>query len=76
MRRAPRLGRFVSAGILLGALVALALTFVPGRGDLERSDLFWLLFLTTGLAGALLGALAYLWADRRSVRRPPRTAGR
>lgn len=68
IRHAPRLGRFVLAGIVLGALVALVLTFVPGVSALATSDLFWLLFLGTGLAGAVLGLVAFWWADRRSLR--------
>lgn len=69
IRRAPRLGPFVVCGVLLGALAAFLLTFANGSSALARSDLFWLLFLSTGLFGGLLGALVFLVADRRSLRR-------
>lgn len=71
LRRAPRLGRFVLAGILLGALVALLASLVPGGVD--RSDIFWLVFLTTGLFGGILGALVHWLLDRRSLRRDAAT---
>ncbi len=70
-RRAPRYGRFALAGVLAGALVAaLAAILGPPGEVLGRGTIFLLLFLAFGGAGALLGALAAVLADRRSLRRP------
>lgn len=69
IRRAPRLGPFVVTGVLLGALAAFAGTYLGGGTALPRADLFWLVFLSTGLFGGLLGALVFLAVDRRSLRR-------
>lgn len=68
-RLAPKLGPFVVTGILLGALTAFAATYLTGSSALARSDLFWLVFLTTGLAGGFVGAQVFLVVDRRSLRR-------
>ncbi len=68
VRHAPRFGRFILVGILVGALLSFLLTLVPGAGDLARSDLFWLLFISFGSLGALGGAVVALWLDRRSLR--------
>lgn len=70
MRRAPRYGRFGLAGLLLGALLSLALTFLPvGGDDLPRGTLFLLLLLALGTAGVFAGLTWALVADRRSLRR-------
>ncbi|MEE6271732.1 hypothetical protein [Georgenia wangjunii] len=72
LRRAPRYGRFAFVGVLLGALASLVLALLPGGGsDLGTGTLFLLLFIALGSLGALLGALAAVLAERRSVRRRP-----
>ncbi|PYF98419.1 hypothetical protein SAMN05216184_11173 [Georgenia satyanarayanai] len=70
VRRAPRYGRFGFLGFLLGALLSLALTFVPvGGADLPRGTLFLLLLLALGTGGVFAGLTWALVADRRSLRR-------
>lgn len=70
VRRAPRYGRFALIGLVLAVLVSFGLTFVPGAEDgLTRRNLFFLLLLTLGTAGIVLGLLVALWTDRRSLRR-------
>lgn len=70
VRRAPRYGRFALAGVVLAALVSFGLTFVPGAEEgLTRRNLFLLLLLSLGCLGILLGVLAAMWSDRRSLRR-------
>ncbi|MFD1716311.1 hypothetical protein [Georgenia deserti] len=75
VRRAPRYGRFIVLGIVLGAVLSFALSAVPPSQEavetgqvLARSDLFWLLFLTLGFFGGILGALVALLVDRVSLR--------
>ncbi|GAA4418986.1 hypothetical protein GCM10023169_09200 [Georgenia halophila] len=67
MRRAPRYGRFILVGILLGALASLVLSGMPGSSGLSRNDLFWLIFLGLGFFGGLLGAAVALLVDRVSL---------
>ena len=70
IRRAPRYGRFALLGLILGAVVSLALTFVPvPNPELTRSDLFFLLLIGLGPAGIFAGLAGALLADRRSLRR-------
>ena len=67
LRRAPRFGRFILAGVLLGALLAAVATLLgPENSILGRQAAFILVFLALGTAGALIGALLALIADRRS----------
>ncbi|MCM3660329.1 histidine kinase [Georgenia satyanarayanai] len=70
VRRAPRYGRFGLLGFILGALLSLALTFLPvGGSGLARGTLFLLLLLALGTAGVFAGLTWALVADRRSLRR-------
>ncbi|MFH5821791.1 hypothetical protein [Georgenia sp. AZ-5] len=69
VRRAPRFGRFILTGVVLGALVSFAVTLFPGSSALARSDLFWLVFVTLGTVGGLAGAGLAVRADRRSWQR-------
>jgi hypothetical protein len=66
-RRAPRYGRFIGVGVLLGALLAAAVALLGPRGDVLGPDaIFLLLFLAFGSAGALLGGIAAVIAERRA----------
>ncbi len=81
VRRAPRFGAFIGAGILVGAALGVILATVVDTGALTSSGGGVLPFLdgangaraVTAFAlagvGALVGALLALWADRRSLRR-------
>lgn len=70
VRRAPRYGRFGFVGLLAGAALSLALTFVPvTASQLSRGDLFLLLLLGFGTAGIFAGLTWALVSDRRSLRR-------
>ncbi|UNX54557.1 hypothetical protein MF406_17005 [Georgenia sp. TF02-10] len=76
MRHAPRLGRFIFTGVVLGAVVSLTLVLLTPPAAVGRSALFWLVFLSLGAVGGLAGAAVGVAADRRSwrrVRRPART---
>ena len=77
VRRAPRYGRFITLGALVGALVALLLTFAfsgqPAQPELElgfdRGQVFGFLLLLCATIGAALGAVAALLIDRGSAKR-------
>ena len=70
VRRAPLYGRFGFAGVVVGALLSLGLTFVPVPQDqLSRGSLFLLLLIGLGTAGVLGGLAWALVLDRRSLRR-------
>lgn len=81
VRRAPKFGAFVTAGVLLGAVLGFAVALVTGssvEGDGGTGFISFLdgqgsARLLVSLAGATLGALvagiAAIAADRRSVRR-------
>lgn len=70
VRRAPRYGRFGFVGFLVGAVLSLALAFLPlGDSGLSPGSLFLLLLLGLGTAGVFGGLLWALVADRRSLRR-------
>lgn len=77
VRRAPRYGRFITLGALVGALVALILTFAfsgqPAQPELEpgfdRGQVFGFLLLLCGTIGATLGAVVALILDRSSAKR-------
>lgn len=67
VRRAPRYAAFIVVGGIVGLLVALVLVLTaPGSGGLGLV----LAFVGGGCAllGALLGGVAAVLADRRSVR--------
>jgi uncharacterized membrane protein len=77
VRRAPRYGRFIALGALLGAVVALILTFAfsgqPAEPELQigfdRGQVFGFLLLICATVGAALGAVVALILDRSSARR-------
>jgi len=70
LRRAPKFGAFVRAGVLTGAVVGILLAGLvraPSGGNRSAA----IVFTALGLAclGALLGAGAAVVADRRSTHR-------
>ncbi|WP_282948444.1 histidine kinase [Cellulomonas endometrii] len=86
VRRAPKVGAFITAGVLLGALLGLIAALLVGSSDapsdgtafisiLEGEGAVRLLSALLGaIIGAFVGAGLAVLADRRSVRR--RDAGR
>ncbi|WP_052436295.1 hypothetical protein [Georgenia sp. SUBG003] len=77
VRRAPRYGRFVLAGVALAAVVSGLLALLTPPSQYSPSDLFWILFLLLGFVLGLAAAGLAVVLDRRSVRRrDARTAGR
>ena len=81
VRRAPRFGAFLFAGLFLAAFVAGLLSFVrdstlppealAGRA-LDSWGMFWLLLIGLGAFFALASYTVATWFDRRSVRRMER----
>lgn len=85
VRRAPKIGAFITAGALIGIVLGflIALFFAQANPeDLAASQgqafisafegegaIRFLSAVAGGCVGALLGAGAAVWADRRSVRR-------
>lgn len=70
LRRAPKVGRFIALGLLLGGVVSFVLAIASaGWSALTTTNTFWLTLLWTGPLGIALGALAALWLDRRSVKK-------
>ena len=77
VRRAPRYGRFITLGALVGAVVALILTFAfsgqPVDPQLEpgfdKGQVFGFLLLLCATIGAMLGAVVALLIDRASAKR-------
>ena len=70
VRRAPRYPAFIIAGIVLGALVALVLTFAyPENGQFDRGQVFGFLLLWCAAFGAALGGVVALIIDRRLSKR-------
>jgi hypothetical protein len=77
VRHAPRYGRFILAGVVVGAVAALLLAVLTPQSQYARSDLFWILLLGLGLVCGIAGAVLAVVLDRRSIaRRDARTAGR
>lgn len=65
-RRAPRYGRFVGVGVVVGLALATVVTLLGPSGPvLGRDAVFLLLAVGFGTAGALLGALGAVLAERR-----------
>jgi uncharacterized membrane protein YdjX (TVP38/TMEM64 family) len=77
LRRAPRYGRFITLGVVVGAVVALILTFAfSGQPTIEgellefdRGQVFGFLLLICATVGAALGAVVALIIDRSTARR-------
>jgi len=67
-RRAPRYGRFITAGLFVGALASFTLAIVTrGWSGLSASNTFWLLLLSLGVAGMVAGAAVAYALDQRSL---------
>ena len=76
VRRAPRFGRFIILGAILGAIVALILTFAfDGRApenelvQFDKGQVFGFLLLVCGAVGVGVGAVVALIIDRTLARR-------
>jgi hypothetical protein len=70
VRRAPRYPAFIGAGVVLGAVIALVLTFAyPENGEFDRGQVFGFILLWCAAFGAALGAVVALIVDRRLARR-------
>ena len=77
VRQAPRFGRFILAGVALGAVFAFLLAFLTPPSQYAWSDLFWILFLGLGFFFGIVAAGLAVVLDRRSLaRREARTAPR
>ena len=69
LRRAPRFGRFILAGIVAAALLAaLAAAVSQPLPYLGRGGVFLIVFVGLGVAGAAIGSLLAVLADRRSLK--------
>jgi uncharacterized membrane protein YccC len=70
VKRSPRYARFMLAGALLFAVLALILTFAfPANPTYDRGAVFGFLLLLCGTVGVALGAILALLLDRSSTRR-------
>ncbi|MFE5670742.1 hypothetical protein ACFQ58_03935 [Agromyces sp. NPDC056523] len=70
VRRAPRYPAFIGAGVVLGALLALVLTFAyPENGEFDRGQVFGFIVLWCAAFGAAVGGVIALIVDRRLARR-------
>lgn len=70
VRRAPRYGRFLVLGGLVGAVIALILTVTfPDNAEFDKGQVFGFLLLACGAIGVALGALVALLLDRALAKR-------
>jgi hypothetical protein len=70
VRRAPRYPAFILAGVALGVLVALVLTFAfPENAEFDRGQVFGFLLLWAGAIGAAVGGVVALLVDRALEKR-------
>ena len=70
VRRAPKYVPFLILGALVGVVVAAVVAYaLPGDESFDRGAVFGFFLVMFGAGGAILGAVAALVLDRRSVRR-------
>jgi hypothetical protein len=73
VRRAPKYVPFLILGGLVGVAAAAAVAYgLPGDESFDRSSVFGFFLVVFGAGGAILGAIAALLLDRRSVKRQQR----
>ncbi|WP_066289409.1 hypothetical protein [Arthrobacter sp. B6] len=73
VRRAPKYVPFLILGGLVGVVVAALVAYgLPGDETFDRGSVFGFFMVMFGAGGALLGAVAALLLDRRSVKRQQR----
>lgn len=74
VRRSPKFWPFVGAGAVLGVLVAVISAYTgAGSAEFTRASVAGFLAVFFGLAGVLVGCIAYLVADRVGAKRATRT---
>ncbi|SNU02331.1 hypothetical protein SAMN06298212_13217 [Ruaniaceae bacterium KH17] len=72
-RRAPRYGRFMTIGIMLGGVFAFVGALLSaGQSEYMSKDIFWVLVLWFCPLGLFLGAITALAIDRRSIKKADR----
>lgn len=72
-RRAPRYGRFITAGLLVGAIISFVTAIITwGWSELTPSNSFWVLMIYLAPTGMIVGAIIAFVMDRRSVRQMDR----
>jgi hypothetical protein len=70
VKRSPRYARFMIAGAVVFAVIALILTFAfPANPTYDRGAVFGFLLLLCGSIGVALGAVIALLIDRSANRR-------
>ncbi|GAC1374565.1 MAG: hypothetical protein NVSMB43_13250 [Pseudarthrobacter sp.] len=73
VRRAPKYVPFLMLGAVVGVAVAAVVAYaLPGDESFDRGAVFGFFLIMFGAAGAILGAVAALVLDRRSVKRQER----
>ncbi|HJW00427.1 MAG TPA: hypothetical protein VJ617_15155 [Arthrobacter sp.] len=73
VRRAPKYVPFLILGALVGVAVAAVVAYgLPGDESFDRGSVFGFFLVMFGAGGAILGAVAALILDRRSVKRQQR----
>lgn len=67
-RAAPRYGRFILTGLLAGAVLAFVIALATrGWSQLSTTNTFWLLTISLGLGGMMVGALVAYLIDKKSL---------
>lgn len=67
-RKAPRYGRFIFTGLLIGAVASFLLAIISrGWSGLTMANTFWLSLIALGTLGMFIGAGVALYLDRKSL---------
>jgi membrane associated rhomboid family serine protease len=70
-RRAPRYGSFVFTGVVVGVVLALIVSFGrPATGQFSQNSVIGYVAAIFALTGALVGAAAAVFFDRRRPQPP------